>query len=467
MSIDTIHTIAEASKRLQSREISPVELLEFHLERIARLEPRLNSFITVDADGARAAAKIAENEIRSGNYRGPMHGIPFSLKDVIDSKGIRTTGHSKLYLDRVPTEDATVTRKLKDAGAVLVGKNATHEFAMGQPSYDMPFPPARNPWDTERGPGGSSSGSGSAVSAGLVLGALGSDTGGSIRNPCALCGITGLKPTHGLVSRAGTLPLSKSLDAIGPMTWTVEDTAIMLSAIAGYDGLDAQSVNVKPDDYRAGIGQSVKGMKIAALRQFYTQQGPASPEIVASVENAIRIFQELGAEIVDIGLPELWFMESVSAIIAIVETWPIHKATLGATPELYGDSGRNRLAGGAFVNSADYFHALDRQRELQAEVRAAMKGVDALITTSSLVTAPLLKDFMSGVSRYDTWKSPKTTSAYNLLGLPALAVPSGFSSDGLPVSIQLIGHAFAERKLFTLGHAFEQAIDLRGTRPNL
>lgn len=465
--MDTIYSISEAAKLIESREISPVELLEFHLERIERLEPKVNAFITLDAVGARKAAKVAETEILAGNYRGAMHGIPFSLKDVIDTQGLRTTGHSKLYLDRVPQQDATVVRKLRQAGAVLVGKNATHEFAMGQPSYDMPFPPARNPWDLDRGPGGSSSGSGSAVSAGLVLGALGTDTGGSLRNPCALCGVTGIKPTHGLVSRANTLALSNSLDEVGPMTWTVEDTAIMLQAIAGHDGLDTESIDIALDDYRAGIGENIKGMKIAALRQYYTEQGPATPEIVASIENAIKILQDLGAEIVDIELPELWFMESVSAIIAIVETWPIHKDTLGASPELYGDSGRNRLAGGAFVNSADYFHALQRQRELQAEVRAAMKGVDALITTSSLVTAPLLKDFMSGVSRYDTWKSPKTTSAYNLLGLPALAIPSGFSSEGLPVSIQLIGHAFAERKLFALGHAFETAANLRGIRPSL
>lgn len=460
-------TIAEAARLIESRQLSPVELLDFHLDRIARLDPKLNSFITLDIEGARAQARVAEQEINAGRYRGAMHGIPFSLKDVIDTAGIRTTGHSRLYLDRVPDADAPVVARLRQAGAILVGKNATHEFAMGQPTDDMAFPPARNPWNPERGPGGSSSGSGAAVGGGLVLGALGTDTGGSLRNPCALSGITGIKASHGLVSRSGTLSLSRTQDEVGPMCWTVEDTAIMLQAIAGYDPTDSESVACHVPDYRAAIGKPVKGMKVAALRQYYADQGPASPEIIASVEHAAEVYKDLGVEFVEIDLPELWFMESVSAIIAIVETWPIHRATLSATPELYTESGRNRLAGGAFVNSADYLDALERRQELQAELRAAMKGVDALLTTASLVTAPLLKDFMSGVSRYDTWKKPKTTSAYNLLGLPALAVPSGFSSEDLPMSIQLIGKAFDEATLFTLGHAFEHAAQSRRRRPDL
>src|SRR6185312_15188706 len=286
-------TIAEAARLIETRELSPVDLLDSRLERISRLDSRLNSFIRVLADEARKEARAAEAEIAAGRYRGPLHGIPIGLKDIYETAGVPTTGHSKVMQDHVPKADAVSVRKLREAGAVTMGKLATHEFAFGGPSFDLPWLPARNPWDTTRFTGGSSSGTGASVAAGLVLGGTGSDTGGSIRGPAAYCGIAGIKPTYGLISRRGILPLAFSLDHAGPMAWTVEDCAIMLQAMAGHDPADPGSANQPIPDYRAALQGGVEGLRIGLVRHFYERDNEANAATREAIAAAAQTLEEM------------------------------------------------------------------------------------------------------------------------------------------------------------------------------
>src|SRR2546430_5205872 len=287
-------TIAEAARLIQQRELSPVELVECRLARIEKLDGQLHSFIRVLADSARAEARIAESEIASGKYRGPLHGIPLGLKDIYETAGVPTTGHSKVMQDHVPKADAFSVKKLRDAGAVVMGKLATHEFALGGPSFDLPWPPARNPWDTTRFTGGSSSGTGASVAAGLVLGGTGSDTGGSIRGPAAFCGLAGIKPTYGLISRMGILPLAFSLDHAGPMAWTAEDCAILLQAMAGHDPADPASADHSIPAYRAALQGEVKGVRIGLIRHFYERDNEANPATQAAIAAVAQTLESLG-----------------------------------------------------------------------------------------------------------------------------------------------------------------------------
>ena len=298
-------TIAEGAARLRSRDLSPVEWTRHLIARIGAHNPSLNAFVVVTAEHALDQAEKAEAEITAGKYRGPLHGVPFALKDIYDTVGIATTGQSKICAGRVPERDAATVRLLKDAGAVLLGKLTTHEFAYGGPSFDLPGPPARNPWDTGRFTGGSSSGSGAAVAAGLAPVAMGSCTGGSIRTPAAYCGLAGLKPTAGLVSRAGVLPPSYSLDTCGPMTWTVEDCALMLQALAVYDPEDAQSVETPIPDYRAALAGDIKGLRIGVVRHFWEVDKNTDPAVAAALDAAIGVLTRLGAEIEDVTLSSL------------------------------------------------------------------------------------------------------------------------------------------------------------------
>src|SRR5499427_5492641 len=287
-------TIAEAAKLIQQRELSPVELVDSRLARIEKLDGKLHAFIRVLADSARAEARAAESDIAAGKYKGPLHGIPLGLKDIYETAGVATTGHSKVMQDHVPKADALSVKKLRDAGAVVMGKLATHEFAFGGPSFDLPWPPARNPWDTARFTGGSSSGTGASVAAGLVLGGTGSDTGGSIRGPAAFCGLAGLKPSYGRISRAGILPLAFSLDHAGPMTWTAEDCAIMLQAMAGHDPADPGSADRQIPDYRAALSGGAKGLRIGLIRHFYEHDNPADDATRQGITAAVKVFENLG-----------------------------------------------------------------------------------------------------------------------------------------------------------------------------
>jgi len=290
-------TIAEAGALIAKRELSPVELTQSRLTRIERLDRQLHSFIRVLGEKALAAARSAEAEIIAGRSRGPLHGIPIGLKDIYETKGVPTTGHSKVMIDHVPREDATSVRRLSEAGAIVVGKLATHEFAFGGPSFDLPWPPARNPWDTNRFTGGSSSGTGAAVAAGLVLGGTGSDTGGSIRGPAAYCGLAGLKPSYGRISRAGILPLAFSLDHAGPMAWTAEDCAIMLQAMAGHDPADPASADRPVPDYRAALSGEAKGLRIGLIRHFFETDNPANEPTRQGIADAVKVFEDLGCSV--------------------------------------------------------------------------------------------------------------------------------------------------------------------------
>ncbi|HEX2150523.1 MAG TPA: amidase, partial [Stellaceae bacterium] len=315
---------AEAARAIAARELSPVELMRALLDRIERLDPKLNVFIRLDADAAMAAARAAEAEIVSGRPRGKLHGVPVGIKDIIDVAGLPTTCHSKILIDNIASADAACVARLRGAGAIVLGKLSTHEFAIGGPSFDLPWPPARNPWNPDHHPGGSSSGSGAGVAAGLFPIALGSDTGGSVRNPASACGIVGLKPTYGLVSRRGVFPLSFTLDHIGPLTRTVADNALMLEAIAGHDPRDPGSAAAPAGHYAAALESGVRGLRFGFIRHFHEADLPADPEVTAALENVARTLQSLGAEIRDIGLPTLGEFGAVNRVILQSEAWAIH-----------------------------------------------------------------------------------------------------------------------------------------------
>src|SRR5579864_6685510 len=312
-------TIAELSRAYDRRELSPVEVTRALLDRIAAHDGALDSFIRVTGEVALAEAKAAEAELMAGRRRGPMHGIPYGLKDIVETAGIPTTGHSKLRQHHVPTEDAELVRRLKAGGGVLMGKLATWEFANGGPSFDLPWPPARNPWNTAHFTAGSSSGTGAGVAAGLIMGGIGTDTGGSIRGPAALCGIAGIKPTYGLVSRAGVAPAAFSLDHIGPMAWTAEDCALMLQALAGYDPKDPASAQRPVPDYTQALGTGIKGLKIGVIHHFHEVDYKVSDGVRSGIDAAIATFRGLGAEIREVQLSPLQDWGACGSLISIVE----------------------------------------------------------------------------------------------------------------------------------------------------
>src|SRR5438132_9805959 len=380
-------TIAAAARLIERKEPSPVELVESRLDRIARLDGRLNSFIRVLAEEARADARTAEAEIAADRYRGPLHGIPIGLKDIYETAGVATTGHSKVMQDHVPRADAFSLARLRDAGAIVMGKLATHEFAFGGPSFDLPWPPARNPWDTSRFTGGSSSGTGAAVAAGLVLGGTGSDTGGSIRGPAAFCGLAGLKPSYGRISRAGILPLAFSLDHAGPMAWTAEDCAIMLQAMAGHDPGDPASARHPIPDYTALLGSGIKGLKIGVIHHFHETDHKVSEGTQSGIDTALATFRDLGADLREVQLSPLQDWAACGSLISITERAAAYeewsRTRLGDFSERMG----SRLMLGAFVSGVDYVQAVRRRRELRAELQQAMRGLDVVLTATQTAEA--------------------------------------------------------------------------------
>src|ERR1700686_1443972 len=347
-------TIAEAARLIEKKELSPVELVDSRLDRIARLDGKLNSFIRVLGDEARRDARAAEAEISAGEYRGPLHGIPIGLKDIYETAGVATTGHSKVMQDHVPKADACSVKRLREAGAIVMGKLATHEFALGGPSFDLPWPPARNPWDPSRFTGGSSSGPGASVAAGLVLGGPGSDTGGSIRGPAAYCGLAGLKPTYGLISRMGILPLAFSLDHAGPMAWTAEDCAIMLQAMAEHDPADPASANRPIPDYRAATEGPVKGLRIGLIRHFYEEDNEANAATRAAIATAAQTLEGLGCTVREMTLSPLADWAACGMAIMQCEAYAIHEANLRTRFTDYGEIFRGRMALAGLVTGADY-----------------------------------------------------------------------------------------------------------------
>src|SRR6266478_5998418 len=454
-------TIAEAARLIERKELSPIELVESRLDRIARLDGRLNSFIRVLAEEARAEACAAEAEIAAGKYRGPLHGIPIGLKDIYETAGVATTGHSKVMQDHVPKADAFSVARLRAAGAIVMGKLATHEFAFGGPSFDLPWPPARNPWDTSCFTGGSSSGTGAAVAAGLVLGGTGSDTGGSIRGPAAFCGLAGIKPTYGLISRMGILPLAFSLDHAGPLAWNAEDCAIMLQAMAGHDPSDPASANRPIPDYRAALSGEVKGLRIGLIRHFYETDNPANEATQQGIAAAVKVFEELGCSVRDLRLSPLLDWSACGIMIMLAEGYAIHEATLRERFGDYGEAFRDRMALAALITGADYVQAVRFRRELVAEFATTMADLDLVVTAAAPSEAPAI----DSVSKFALFERPSLTMPFNVTGSPAMSVCCGYTDAGLPLAFQLAGKPFDEATVLKAAHAYERATPWRSIRP--
>lgn len=443
----------EAARAIASRELSPVDLAKALLDRIERLDPRLNAFIRFDGEAALQAAKTAEVEAAAGRLRGPLHGVPVAIKDIIDVAGLPTTCHSKILENNIAAADAACVGRLRGAGAIVLGKLSTHEFAIGGPSFDLPWPPARNPWNTDHHPGGSSSGSGSGVAAGLFPMALGTDTGGSVRNPASCCGIVGLKPTYGLVSRRGVFPLSFTLDHVGPMTRTVADNALMLDVIAGHDPLDPGSAAARQGHYVSGVERGVRGLRVGFVQHFHEVDTPADPEVTAALEHVARTLQLEGAEVRDVKLPALGEFGAVNRVILQSEAWSIHGPWLSERPGDYGRLARRRLMAGAFMSAGDYMLAAKRRLEMIAEVEAVLREVDVLLCASSMDPACRI-DQPAEIER--TYPRQARTP-FNVTGHPALAMMAGLSVGGLPVSVQFVGRYFDEATVFAVARAWEGA----------
>ncbi|MDO9707641.1 amidase [Paracraurococcus lichenis] len=456
-----IPSIAEAARAIAARQLSPVELAEACLSRVEKLDGTLHAFIRLDAAGARAQARASEARVMKGEARGPLEGIPFAHKDIYCTAGIPTTGHSRVMQDHVPAEDATTVRKLAAAGITMLGKLATHEFAFGGPSFDLPWPPARNPWNPDHFTAGSSSGTGAAVASGMILGGTGSDTGGSIRGPAALCGIAGIKPTYGLCSRAGVLPLAQSLDHTGPMAWTVEDCALLLQAMAGHDPADPASADRPVPDFTADLGQGVKGLRIGVVRHFHEQDNPVSPATLAGIDGAADFFRREGAEVRDVTLPPLADYNAYGWLILLSEAWSVHEETMRRDPGLYGELMRDRLALGGLLSAGDYLAAQKKRRLLIAATEAATTDVDILLTAAQPGEAARI----DAVPKWGFLEKPNFTIPFNVTGWPGLTLCTGFGAGGLPVAMQLVGKPFSEPTLFRAGHAYETAHGWRAKRP--
>jgi aspartyl-tRNA(Asn)/glutamyl-tRNA(Gln) amidotransferase subunit A len=461
-------SLADAGRAVAARTLSPVALTEAYLERIAALDGELHSFLLTLPDAALAAARDADAEIRAGRRRGPLHGIPIGLKDIYKTKGIRTTAGSRVYETHVPSEDAETWVRLRTAGAILLGKQETHEFAIGGPDFTLPFPPARNPWNLAHYPAGSSSGSAAAVGAHLCAAAMGSDTGGSIRGPAAYCGIVGLKPTYGRVSRRGVFPLSYTLDHCGPLTRTVEDCALMMQALAGHDPLDPASADRPVPAYAAGLTPRLDGMRIGVIRHWHERDAVAgfgaastpSRTYIAAFDAACRALEGLGARLSGIAAPPLLDFADANRVIMVSEAYSLHEQDFRTRPEIFGRQMFARIGIGAFLSAADYIEAVRQRRELCLEFARAIADVDAVVSANATGPAPRI----DAVPTYGVFERASYTAPYNLTGSPALAVPIGFE-DGLPLGFQVAGKPFAEAAILRVGHAFEQATDFNRRPP--
>lgn len=443
-------TIADAARLIEARELSPCELVDGLLKRIASIDPVINAFITVTADQAIVQARLAEREISQGRYRGALHGIPFGLKDIYETAGIRTTGHSKVYANNIPRTNAGTVDKLYAAGAILLGKLATHELAHGGPSFDLPWPPARNPWNPAHFTGGSSSGSAAAVAGGLVLAALGSDTGGSIRTPASLCGLAGMKPTFGLVSRHGVIPNSYSLDHCGPLARTVEDCAILLDAIAGYDPRDRSSTRGPPQNFRAALRTDLKDVRIGVVRHFGAEEAAGNDELRSATAEALRVLEKLGARLHNVDLRPLRDYFDVWTLIEEPETFAIQRQQLTARAQDFGWVFLERTLIGCLIQGADYVQAQQERSRMAGEMHNALAHCDVLVTPGA-GPAPRLAPGLA------VWPSPNRFVPFAVTGNPALVVCSGFSRAGLPMSMQLVGKPFDDAKVLGIAHAYEQA----------
>jgi len=462
MSDPAFLTIAAASKLIAARELSPVELTEAYLGRIAKFDSLLDSFVTLTAERARAEAKAAEAAVMAGKPLGRLHGIPYCLKDIYETAGIRTTAMSKLLADNVPTRDGYCQEKMAAAGGVLLGKNATWEFAHGGPSWDILFPPARNPWNRDHSPAGSSSGSAAAVAAGFSPATLGSDTGGSIRGPAAACGIAGLKPTYGLVSRRGVIPNCFTHDHAGPLAWTSEDVAILMQVIAGHDPEDPGSADVPIPDYAAALTGEVKGLVIGVPIDWLEKESPMTPATKTAFDAALEVFRGLGATVRPVTLPPLQQYDDAKKIIAVAELFTIHGKDLRTRPELFGASLRYRIIAGGLVRAEDYIQAQRLRTYLARAMQKVMATVDLLMLPTSEPAGKL-----EPVPPASLFTRLSLTTPFNVGGNPALSICNGYSEAGLPFSLQIVGRLFDDATVLRAGDAYEKATPWRDRRPSL
>jgi aspartyl-tRNA(Asn)/glutamyl-tRNA(Gln) amidotransferase subunit A len=451
----TALTLSEASERIHRRSVTPTKLTEVCLARIEKYNPRLNAFITVMKEQALAQARTLDAEQRAGAFRGPLHGIPIGLKDLIDTAGVRTTAASAVFADRIPTEDAEVTRRLNAAGAVIIGKLNMHEFAYGATSVPSHYGPVHNPWNLDRIAGGSSGGSAAAVAARLCYGALGSDTGGSIRQPSSYNALAGLKPTYGRVSTRGVIPLSWSLDHIGPMCRTVGDAAILLGAIAGYDPLEPTCANAPVPDYRQALRMRTATLRLGIPRKVFYQD--LDPEISAAVGQATEVLRKLTASITDVELPAI----GNSPVLA-AEAYAYHLPYFSKTPELYQAQTRSRLEAGARITADAYIRGRRDLDRIRREVSSVFSTVDLLITPTTPIPPPTIADSAAAGT-----PSLRNTSPFDTYGLPTISIPCGFTKSGLPIGIQISGPNFEETRVLALAHAFERATEWHTRVPAL
>lgn len=455
--------ITRAARLIERRELSPVELTQAFLDRAHSLNPQLGAFLMITADTALAGARAAEAEVAAGNYRGLLHGMPFALKDIFSTAGIRTTGHSRVCAETVPTQDAAAVTKLYEAGGTLLGKLATHEFAHGGPSFDLPWPPARNPWNTAHFTGGSSSGSAAAVAAALTPAALGTDTGGSIRLPAALCGIVGLKPTYGLVSRRGVYPNSFTFDHVGPMTWTVADCAALLSVIAGHDPDDPASAEIDVPNYSQALGRDLEGLRIGVARHWHETDIATDPEVIDAFETAVSVLAALGAAVEEVRLRPAKQYSDVKVTIAESELFNVHGEILRTRPGDFGEDMLGRVLGAVLISGADYMAAQRERRVMLAEFAALWRRHDAVVCPTAPSPAPRFGAWRT----VQFWQKASFTTPWNVSAGPALSQCMGYSAAGLPLALQIAGKPFDETTILRIAHAYEAATDWRRQRPAL
>jgi aspartyl-tRNA(Asn)/glutamyl-tRNA(Gln) amidotransferase subunit A len=448
----TLGTISQLAQRFRRREVSPVEITRECLRRIENLNPRLNAFITVMAESALAEARSAEGEISRGQWRGPLHGIPIALKDLINTAGVRTTSASALHRDRVPTEDAEVVRRLREAGAVIVGKNNLHEFAYGGSSLVSSFGDVHNPWDVSRIAGGSSGGSAASIPAGMACAAIGTDTAGSIREPAALCGCVGLKPTYGRVSSRGVIPLSTSLDHVGPLAASVEDTAIVVQAIAGHDPADLTSAEVSVVDYISVLTKGAKELRVGVPRAYFFDD--LDPEIASAMEHALMGIATLVADVKEVRLEV-----PTDRTLQAAESYAYHAEDVAKNPEMYQAETLRRIRTGEKVTAVGY---MQRRRELDAarrNIRDVFADVDLLVTPTTPICAPMIAELRADPEalRPAELKLLRNTRPFNVWGLPVISVPCGFTQSGLPIGLQIAAAHWCEDVVLRLAHTYEQA----------
>ena len=458
-------SVADAAARLRARTVSAIELADAYLERIATVDDQTHAYITVTADLARAQAERADRELAQGRDRGRLHGIPFGLKDMFETRGVRTTAHSKVLEHNVPAEDAAVVARLYDAGAVLLGKQASHEFAHGGPSFDLPWPPARNPWNTAHYTGSSSTGSGAAVAGGLCAFALGTDTGGSVRTPAWMCGTVGLKPTFGWVSRSGVIPFSPSCDHVGPLTRTVEDCALVLQALAGYDARDRGSASREVPQFTARLGQPVRGMRVGVLRHHWEEDTHPNRELCDAVDTALRVLRDLGVHVEDVRVRSLHDYYAVRVMLTESELFARHHHHLRRHAGDYGEHFLGRVLAACLFTASDYLAAQRERSRILAEMQPLYERFDAFVTTGAGPAPHLAAHRNIGAAQ--KWSTPSMGTMFSVTGAPALALPCGFARNGLPLGFQIAGRPFEDARLLQLGHAYERATQWHCRHPVL